>query len=442
MGFDATAAVPIYVGGLDGTMSRSVEAFLESRHREHFSVVGRDQATILLVDLDQPQAEAEVAAAGPTQIVIGVGFAAEPQLAACRRYVQKPLNGAVLVDALSDAVTLIGTTPRAEQRPARLKRPSHARDVFTKGQAYQRPAPPASVLVTAAATAAAAPAAAATVVTSTTATATVTAAPLPTRPQPPRLDRAVHDRAPRLVEVADDGGTAGSAAEALGRRLEVEPIEARSGGDLREPEVLASYRYAPARHLDGRVRQVAAEHAGSWWELRSPMLSIVGDPTDGSMVVTGSAARLRHCCAAPLDDSWEVRVLRRPPAESAGHRTPADVLIWNLTVWCSRGRLSEAIDPLVATRARSWPDLTRVLLTPSALPVIALLAASPHRPIDVPDVLALPRTHVFVVLSALDAAGLLEGPGSGPALLPPPPATAPPAARGVLRRLLGRLRDA
>ena len=410
MGMEGGTAVPIYLGGLDGTMARVVEAFLESRHQEHFTIVDRATAKVLLVDLDQPDADQELAAATADQMIVGVGFDPTPRKGECRTYVQKPLTGALLVSALDDVVTLVGARPRADERTERVARASHARDVFTKGKPYERP-----VMRT-------------------------RPAPSWDAPPPRKLDRAIHTRAPRIVEVANDHGTTGTAAEALGKAAEVEPIEARDWGDLRDPAVLASYRYAPATHLDGRLRQAVRQHPGQAWELKSQHLTLSSDPADASILVSGIETRLRHCCTSTLDQGWSFGVRRRPPGGDQLRRIARDTLLWNTAVWCSQGRLADTIDPFAVASIRAWPDLTRGVLTPSTLPIVALLASGPHRPADIPDQLGLPRTHVFVVLSALDNVGLLEGPGAAP--MPAP--TGPPrkADRGVLRRLLGRLRDA
>jgi hypothetical protein len=218
----------------------------------------------------------------------------------------------------------------------------------------------------------------------------------------------------------------------------VEAVEARSVGDLRDPAVLATYQYVPADHLDGLVRHVAQRHGGSRWELRNPLLSLVADPADDTVLVSGSDTRLHSCCAGPAGDAWEVHTHRRSPDVAHLHRIPLEELRWNLAVWCSRGRLPQGIDPFSPVAVSAWPNLTRCVLTPSAMPVIALLANHPHRPADVADALGIPRTHAFVVLAALDALGLLEQRQAVDAQ----PAPVVTAERGVLRRLLGRLRVA
>ncbi len=135
-------AVAVHLGGLDGTMERSVGAFLEARHAARFTITDQARADIVLIDLDQPHAAAVLAATGAPQVVVGIGFDALPSREGCRRYVQKPLSGSLLVNTLAEAVALMGTQT-AVLRPVRLDRPSHARDLFTKGRAWERPPPPA-----------------------------------------------------------------------------------------------------------------------------------------------------------------------------------------------------------------------------------------------------------------------------------------------------------
>lgn len=437
----ALALVAVYVGGLDATMARSVAAYLESRQAGRFSVTGRDRAAILLVDVDQPGAGDEAAAAHDDQIVVGVGFGRAPGAVACRHYVQKPLTGNVLLDALSDVVPLVGTSssPSLSRRTA-VGRASHARDIFTTGRPYvSRTGEDSRARTTGSPT--------------DRTPATRGGRPTVDRPAfgrsttadrsdrgPATPARPVHITA-RMEDVADASGPA-TAAERLSDRLDVEPITARDGGDLHDPAVLATYRYDPQTHLDGLIRRVIQAGGDRPWELRGPMLSVAADPADGTLLVSGGNSTLRTLCAHPVGDGWSTIVHGQPPAATGRHRTTPESLLWNTTVWSSQGRLPVTMDPEVAVVARAWPDLTRCVLTPSVLAVVALLTAGPHRPADVSRLLAIPRSHAFVVLAALDATGLLEGAGTRPDAVvvaaTPPPAH---AERGLLRRFLSRLRD-
>lgn len=422
-------AIPVQVDGLDPTMARSVRAFLEARHAQHFPVVGADAAAVVLVDLDQPGASDVLAGIGPGQVAIGVGFAAEPADDRCRAYAQKPLRGVALVDALCEVAPMVGAGRAPDRR--RLERPSHARDIFTRGRAYEGPAP---VAVSPSAPPSAPGGAA--------------------RPEGPsaRLGpvrtTAAHARpasAPRIVDLVDGASTAGGAAETLGRDLEVERIPERSDGTLRDPAVLASYRYARAEHLDGLLVGTVRHHPDRTWSIEGPRAGIVIDPPTASALVTGSVSELRTACGAPLDGGWCDRPVRTVPETSTAVRLPLEIVVWNVAAWSSHGRLEQAIDPFAWWFATGWPDVTRGVLLPGALPTIALLTARPVVLAEVPETLGLPRSHVFAVASALHAVGLLRPlAGSGERPLPPPPSTSTPpgapAGRGVLGRLIGRLR--
>ncbi|HMS89845.1 MAG TPA: hypothetical protein PKE56_15440 [Acidimicrobiales bacterium] len=412
----ALALVPVYVGGLDPTMARSVAAYLETRQSERFSVTDRAAAAILLVDIDQPGAADEAAGSRNDQIVVGVGFGRTPDAVPCRHYVQKPLTGNVLLDALSDVVPLLGSSPSSATptRRTAVGRASHARDVFTTGRPYlpqsRRDTSPDRDQ---------------------------------DRPQRALADRVASVRAvhlpTRMTDVVDASGPS-TAAERLAGRLDVEAVPVRDHGDLSDPAVLASFRYDSEAHLDGLLRRAVRDGGNRHWELRGPMLSVLADPAESTLWVSGGDTVLRALCAQPAGDPWSLEIHRQPPSPAGRRRATVESLLWNTAVWSSQGRIPVTMDPDVAVAVRAWPDLTRCVLTPSVLAVTALLAAGPQRPADVSTLLAIPRSHAFVVLAALDASGLLEG-AAEPAATPPEPPTVH-AERGLLRRFLARLRDA
>jgi hypothetical protein len=108
---------------------------------------------------------------------------------------------------------------------------------------------------------------------------------------------------------------------------------------------------------------------------------------------------------------------------------------------------------------RHWPVFTRWAETPNAMRIAALLVAAPRTPLDVARALEIPQRHVFPVLSAARAVGLLEilpGHASSPRVREErrsgidrreeaalaessPERREVPERRGILRRILGRL---
>lgn len=405
--------IGVCLAALDDTTARSVSAFLESRHADHFALVAHDDAELVFIDLDQPGAAGAMAAIVDGQIIIGVGFAAEAELDGCRLYVQKPLTGAVVTDALAEAVTLIGVKSKPTERAATPGRHSHGRDVLRRRSVT---------------------------------TNWDTGAPKRTAPArdwgtdvaTPRFDRAVFARADTLAAAASGPGTAGAVGEMLGHGRDIEHIEARDAGNLTDPEVLASVRYPSAHHLDGLVRRALAEHPGRPWEIRGDWGSFAYDPARDVLLLGAHDTTLRAGCHQLIEDAGvEVHPLRSVPDDPHLRAVPRDIALWNISVWCSRGRLPEGVDPFAPVTLRAWPDLARGVLTPSVLPIVALLTAGAQRPVDVPGKLGVSRSHVFVVLAAAHALGLLEGFDTAPELVTVP--VAPTPHRGIVRRLLGRL---
>jgi len=125
------------------------------------------------------------------------------------------------------------------------------------------------------------------------------------------------------------------------------------------------------------------------------------------------------------------------PTGAHWRHVPREVALWNLSVWCSQGNLPDEVDPFDPITMRAWPDLARDVLTPSALPIVALLTSGTHRPVDIAEKIGVSRSHAFVVLAGAHNLGLLEGLDTGATADPTPVARSP--HRGIVRRLLGRL---
>lgn len=397
---------------LDGTTARSVAAFLERRHQGRFELSTGTDADVLLVDLDRPGADAAIAAAGEHQVVLGVGFDPEPAVDGTRAYVQKPLTGVVVTEALAGAAALVGV-PRSTPRPTTWTPPTRARDVFRANPSTPGPRsvgdPPRR------------------------------RGPVRdwSAPPPARLDRAVFARAESLAEAAAPSGTTGGAAERLSHRHRTEPVPACDGGDLHDPRFRATVTYDPGVHLDGTVARLLRDHPDRSWQLRDVWGRITHDAEAGTVLVTGGETALRTWCHQAASPDADVRWLRHVEPDARAWPLRADVALWNLAVWCSQGRLPTDMDPFAPVQLAAWPDLTRCALTPSVMPVVAVLTGSPRRPVDVADVVGASRSHVFVVLAAAQRAGLLAAEAPQLAAVPAPAVDRP--HRSVVRRLLGRL---
>jgi hypothetical protein len=166
---------------------------------------------------------------------------------------------------------------------------------------------------------------------------------------------------------------------------------------------------------------------------------------------------LRSLCIVALrEDVMRVRELAG--AQPSGTLQPLAPALWQIALWSARGRLARDIPLDAPVRLRHWPVFTRWIETPNAMRIAALLVGSPHTALDAARALGVPHRHVFPLLSAAHAVGLLE--------ILPGHASAPrvreerrtgldrrevaageadgerrevPERRGILRRILGRL---
>jgi hypothetical protein len=117
--------------------------------------------------------------------------------------------------------------------------------------------------------------------------------------------------------------------------------------------------------------------------------------------------------------------------------------MWELTIWTARGRVPEGTQVLAPVGLKSWPNLTRLPLTPRMLEIIALWVTSPTNLLRTAERLRAPYAEVFSVYSACHGLGLVYDDIWAPAIddhavgLPAPTSLAKKS--GMLSRLLSKL---
>ena len=119
-----------------------------------------------------------------------------------------------------------------------------------------------------------------------------------------------------------------------------------------------------------------------------------------------------------------------------------DAFIWKLAIWTSKGRYPKAIDVSRPVFIKHWPNFTRFLITPHALRITSLLMSGPRTMLNISEALNVKPQYVFVFVSAAYALGLV-----GQAerqmddlIIPPPAAPVKKESKGLLNKILGKLR--
>ena len=119
----------------------------------------------------------------------------------------------------------------------------------------------------------------------------------------------------------------------------------------------------------------------------------------------------------------------------------ADAVVWRLAVWTSKGRYPEALDINKPVYLKHWPNFTRLVVTPHALQIAALLINGPRTLINIADSLKIKPQYVFVFISAAYALGLVGQARRKSDELIVPPEIKEPKSKGLLSKILSRLRS-
>jgi hypothetical protein len=131
-----------------------------------------------------------------------------------------------------------------------------------------------------------------------------------------------------------------------------------------------------------------------------------------------------------------------PPRSSSCGLT---ALIWQTSLWSSRGRLMSGVQPDTPIRLRQWPNLTRLSPIPDAMRIAAFWVRFPVNLRMTVKMLNIPPQHVFNFLAAAHAIGIVEMPESGVEVkaaadhLQSPPSAEKKERAGLLSRLLRKV---
>ncbi len=83
-----------------------------------------------------------------------------------------------------------------------------------------------------------------------------------------------------------------------------------------------------------------------------------------------------------------------------------DAFLWKLSLWTSKGRYPNSIDIDHPVYLKRWPNFTRLVITPHAMRIAALLIAGPRTLLNISESLNIKPQYVFVFISAAMALGI------------------------------------
>lgn len=117
-----------------------------------------------------------------------------------------------------------------------------------------------------------------------------------------------------------------------------------------------------------------------------------------------------------------------------------DAFLWKLACWTSRGRYPNLINYEFPVFLKNWPNFTRLLITPHALRIAALLIRGPRTMINTAQVLNIRPEYVFIFVSAAHAVGLVGQAKRTADSLLQAQNIMPSKSQGLLGRIMSKLR--
>lgn len=196
-----------------------------------------------------------------------------------------------------------------------------------------------------------------------------------------------------------------------------------------------------------RVREQGKSH--SVMGLPHALYIDVGDASRSTQVVTDlDDSTLREAAQATAGAALQCCSIAAVPQSTQGwRRISLESLLWRVAQWSARGRLPDGVNAHARVKLRAWPNFTRLSVTPHALRIAALWVTRFLSPIEVAKLLGVPQRYVFTLCAAATLGDLFEREpatpsAQAPAVAPAAVAAVPKPARGLLKRILGRLINA
>ncbi len=262
-------------------------------------------------------------------------------------------------------------------------------------------------------------------------------------PPPPPPDGVVTDRVRISVQSLAPRAEARTAAYTLAADQHHPFVGTAPDVDLDDPAQVDGVFYDPDQFLQGHVARAwrQAEARRTPMGLCEPWPLVRLCPDRGLAGLDLDHGKLRPFATVPNPRARECLTPLADSAPLGGEVLPYEVLMWKLALWASRGRLPRGTPLDVPIFVRFWPNFTRLDLTPYALAITALWARKPHSLKDTVAILGAPQRFVFAFYSAAHALQLAAPTSRAVDQMFAPEALPPPPQRGLLRRILERLRN-
>lgn len=219
--------------------------------------------------------------------------------------------------------------------------------------------------------------------------------------------------------------------------------------DISDPQQLKQAFYNPLDYYQGYVQSAykVATARGRVVELVSGWKQLLIFPYSDEVWLDADDKQLRVFAGLAINNSGiNSNMMVRPlDPKTVLNRDPdkfqsMDTLVWKLACWTSKGRYPLQIDIDRPLYLKHWPNFTRLLITPHALRIAALLVDRPRTSAHIADILKIKPEYVFIFISAAYAVGLIAQAAKNADISVVPPETKPDKKHSFFSRIISKLR--
>lgn len=213
-------------------------------------------------------------------------------------------------------------------------------------------------------------------------------------------------------------------------------------------QLLRKTSYNPKDYFQGYVQSAfkIANARGQVLQLNSSWKKFLIFPHSNEVWLDADDKQLRAFAGISINRSGnqKMSISTLDPKLTAGEALDKfqtmETMLWKLACWTSKGRYPVHFDIDSPVYLKHWPNFTRLLVTPHAMRIAALLLEKPRSPVNIAKVLQIKPEYVFVFISAASAIGLLGQATRNADIIVAPPELKPSTKQGVLRRIISKLR--
>ncbi|WAK01328.1 hypothetical protein [Methylobacter sp. YRD-M1] len=222
------------------------------------------------------------------------------------------------------------------------------------------------------------------------------------------------------------------------------------GLDVNDPKQFSNASYNPKEYFQGYFQSACliAQTKKQVLHLNSGWKSLIIFPHNHEIWFDADDKQLRSFAGLPIKSLSGAGMSLTPASAHALSANKeldkfhnVDAFLWKLAVWSSRGRYPVALDIDRPVFLKHWPNFTRLIVTPHALRISALLIAGPRTLPDIAETLKIKPQYVFVFISAAHALGLVkQAKRQSDEIIQPPAIKKNTERQGLLTRILSKLR--